>query len=447
MRSTRLSALLAGIALATIFLVVSGSASGQTPTPPAPASLQSLSLDLPGALQRARDYNQQFLSAGIATLLAREDRIQARAALFPTLNALSQYIYTQGNGTPTGVFVANNGVHIYNEQALVHAEVFSVTRRAEYQRAIAAEAVARARQDIAARGLIATVVQNYYGLITAQRHEANARRSLEEARNFADLTQKQERGGEVSRADVIKAQLQLQQRERDLLEAENNTVKARISLGVILFSNLSQPYDIADDLRPDAPLPAMDEIRGLLFSSSPEIRAAKAGQQQATAALSVARGAYLPTLTLDYFYGINSNVLALRDPEGHRNIGSVVEGTLTIPIWNWGANRSKVRQAQLQQRQANLELTFAERTLQSTLSLIYLEAQTARAQLQSLRSSLDLSAESLRLTVLRYQAGEATALEVVDAQSTLAQARNAYDDGLARYRVALAGLQTLTGRF
>ena len=72
----------------------------------------------------------------------------------------------------------------------------------------------------------------------------------------------------------------------------------------------------------------------------------------------------------------------------------------------------------------------------------YLEAQAARAQLDSLRGSPDLAAESLRLTVLRYQAGEATALEVVDAQNTLAQARNAYDDGLARYRVALASLQT-----
>jgi hypothetical protein len=95
--------------------------------------------------------------------------VQARAALFPSLNALNQYIYTQGNGTPTGVFVANNGVHIYNEQAVVHAELFSVTRRAEYQRTIAAEAVARARQDVAARGLIATVVR-----ITRPDHRAAA---------------------------------------------------------------------------------------------------------------------------------------------------------------------------------------------------------------------------------------------------------------------------------
>jgi outer membrane protein TolC len=106
-----------------------------------------------------------------------------------------------------------------------------------------------------------------------------------------------------------------------------------------------------------------------------------------------------------------------------------------------------VRQAELLHKQAQYDLTFAQRTLEATLSLQYLEAQAARAQLASLRSSLDLSAESLRLTVLRYQAGEATALEVVDAESTLALARNAYDDGLARYRIALASLQTLTGRF
>jgi len=77
----------------------------------------------------------------------------------------------------------------------------------------------------------------------------------------------------------------------------------------------------------------------------------------------------------------------------------------------------------------------------------YQEAQTAREQVDSLRRSVDLAAESLRLNGLRYQAGEATILELVDAQTTLTQARNALDDGLARYRLAVANLQTLTGAF
>jgi outer membrane protein TolC len=195
------------------------------------------------------------------------------------------------------------------------------------------------------------------------------------------------------------------------------------------------------------PLPGLDEVRSLALSRSPELRAAQAGLRQAEAGITSARAAYYPALVIDYFYGIDANVFNTRGPENRQNLGSVVQGTVSVPVWNWGATRSKVRQAQLQRRQAELDLTFAQRTLQFSLSTFYLEAQVARSQLESLRSSLDLSAESLRLTVLRYQAGEATALEVVDAQTTLATARNAYDDGLARYRAALASIQILTGRF
>jgi len=404
-------------------------------------------MDLAGALSRARVYNQQFFAAGTAAALAREDRVQAKAAMLPTLNAFNQFIYTQGNGTPSGVFVANDGVHIYNEQATVHAEVFSVSRRADYHRAQAAEAAANARRDIALRGLVATVVQNYYAVITAQRHLANAARSADEAQRFVDITRKQEAGGEVARADVIKAELQLQQRQRDLLDAETNAARARLALGVIMFPDVNQRYSIQDDLRPDAPLPPLEEIRTLALNNNPESTAAEAGLQAARFGVTSARAAFYPALVLDYFWGIDANVFGIHGPGDRQNLGSVVQATVNVPVWNWGATQSKVRQAEIQRRQAEFDLSLAQRQIQTNVQSFYLEAQTARSQLASLRSSLDLSGESLRLTLLRYQAGEATALEVVDAQSTLAQARNAYDDGLARYRLALANLQTLTGRF
>ena len=96
---------------------------------------------------------------------------------------------------------------------------------------------------------------------------------------------------------------------------------------------------------------------------------------------------------------------------------------------------------------AETELTLAQRQLQANVADFYKEAASAQSQVESLRSSADLAAESLRLTVLRYQAGEATVLEVVDAQTTVVQARNTLDDGLVRTRVALAQLGTLTGTF
>jgi outer membrane protein TolC len=121
--------------------------------------------------------------------------------------------------------------------------------------------------------------------------------------------------------------------------------------------------------------------------------------------------------------------------------------TLQIPIFSWGADRSKLKQAELRRDQARVELTHAQRELLSRLRQFYNEAAIARDEMESLTSSADLAAESLRLTNLRYQAGESTVLEVVDAQNTLTQARGAYDDGQSRYRVAVATLQTLTGNF
>jgi outer membrane protein TolC len=149
---------------------------------------------------------------------------------------------------------------------------------------------------------------------------------------------------------------------------------------------------------------------------------------------------------LDYFYGIDANQFAI-STNGVRNIGYSTVATLQIPIFSWGADRSKLKQAELRRNQAHVELNFAQRQLLSHLREFYTEAETARSEMESLQSSADMAAESMRLTTLRYQAGESTVLEVVDAQNTLTQARNLYDDGQSRYRVALANLQTLTGNF
>ena len=415
----------------------------QPPSPPA----GPLTIDLADALNRARAYSPQFLAGGIAASLAHEDKVQAKAALFPTVEAVNGYIYTQGNGTPEGVFIQNNGVHVYDEQAAVHAEVFSFGKQAQYRQTIAAEAAARARQDIARRGLAATVITSYYGLVTAQRHVVNAQRSLDEARNFEDITRKQEQGGEAARADVVKAQFTRTQRERDLAEAQTNVEKAKLALAVLIFQDLGQPFSVVDDLRPDGPVATPPEIREQAVAMSPEIRTAQSSVEQASFGIKAARAGFLPIFSLDYFYGIDARQWAVRDPEGHRNLGNVAQATVTVPVWNWGSTRSKVRQAELQRQQAELDLRFAQRQIDANTNAFYIEAQAARAQIQSLRGSADLAEESLRLTLLRYQAGEATALEVVDSQTTAADARNAYDDGLARYRLAQGNIEILTGRY
>jgi len=240
-------------------------------SPPAP-----LRLTLDDAMARARANSPQILSANIATLLAREDTVQAKAALLPEASSFNQFIYTQPNGAPSGVFVSNDGTHVYNNQAVVHGDIYSLGKIADYRKTQVAEAVARAKAEIASRGLTAVVVQNYYGMVSSTRKLANAQQSLAEAREFLDITQKQERGGEAAHSDVVKAQIQVEQRQRDAQESQLGLDKVRLGFSVLLFPDFRQDFTVVDDLDASRPLPPLAEVQKLAGASSPDIRAPKA---------------------------------------------------------------------------------------------------------------------------------------------------------------------------
>ena len=422
-----------------------------------PASGAPLTITLQDALQRARQNDPQYRSAITDLGLAREDRVQARAGLLPNLNYNNSFIYTQGTaplparcisitaGCPTSIFIANNGVHEYISQADVH-QALSLTNFADYRRSAAALAQARAKAEIATRGLVVTVTQAYYGLVVAQRKYATAQRAAAEAARFLDVSQKLEHGGEVAHADVIKARIQAQQQQRDLQEAQLGMERSRLDLAVLLFPDFNQDFAVVDDLQTPEPLPTFAEVEAAGKKNNPDLRAALAALEVANHEVAAAWGGLLPALNIDYFYGIDANQFAVRT-NGVQNLGYSAVATLQIPIFSWGADRSKLKQAELRRDQAHVELTFAQRELLSHLRQFYSEAEASRSEMESLASSAELAADSMRLTTLRYQAGESTVLEVVDAQNTLTLARNAYDDGQARFRVAEANLQTLTGTF
>ena len=416
-----------------------------------------ITITLQDALQRARQNDPQYHSAMTDMGLAHEDRVQARAGLLPSVNYNTSFIYTQGTaplpanclnspaGCPTSKFIANNGVHEYISQADVH-QALSLTNVADYRRSQSALALARAKAEIASRGLVVTVTQAYYGFVVAQRKYATAQRASAEAERFLDISVKLENGGEVAHADVIKARIQSQQQQRDLQEAQLDMERSRLDLAVILFPDFNQDFSVVDDLQTPEPLPTFEETEAAGKKNNPDLRAALAAYDVANHEVTASLGGLLPSLSVDYFYGIDANQFATYT-DGIRNLGYSGVATLQIPIFSWGADWSKLKQAKLRRDQAHVELNFAQRQLLSHLRQFYLEAKTARSEMDSLASSAEMAADSLRLTTMRYQAGESTVLEVVDAQNTLTTARNAYDDGQSRYRVAIANLQTLTGNF
>ncbi|HET7441301.1 MAG TPA: TolC family protein, partial [Terriglobales bacterium] len=379
----------------------------QAPPPGTSGSNAPLTLTLQDALQRARANNPQYQSALTDFGVAHQDLVQSRAALLPNATYNMQYLYTQGNGTTsnTPVFIANNGVHEYIAQGNVHQSLSPQTF-AEYRRTAAAEAVARAKAEIASRGLVVTVVQSYYGFLVAQRKYATAQRAASEAQRFLNISQKLEKGGEVAHSDVLKAQIQYQSQQRDLEQANLEMNKSRLDLAILLFPDFNENFTIVDDLGPPEPLPTFEDVQTAGTRNNPDLRAALAAFREAGQEVRVAWAGLLPAITLDYFYGLDSNHLATEttvfDPSGRpisvSTLGNSASATLQLPLWTWGANISKVKQANLRRHQAQVELSFAQRELLANVRNFYHEAEVARAQLESLSLSAQMAAESLRLT-------------------------------------------------
>ena len=405
------------------------------------------------AISRARGNEPSFAAAVAASGVSNLDRSIARAALLPSVTYHNEYLYTQGTGAlssgggagalGTPRFIANNAVHEYVSQGVV-SETIGLQQFTAASRASAAAAVAAANLEIARRGLVSTVVGLFYASLASENKVVVARRAASEADNFVTLAQQREAARENAHADVVKAQLQQQQRSRDLADAIVQAQKSRLDLAVLLFPDPRSPYTLTTTAVVPA-LPARTEVEAAAAHHNPELQSALASLHENDLGVASARAAYLPDLVLNYSYGIDAAQFATKSPNGLRNLGYSASATLDIPVWDWFSTQHKVKQSQILRDAARIALTSTQRQLIARLDEFYAEAATARDQLASLNLSVQTAAESLRLTRLRYTAGEATVLEVVDAENSLTTAELAREDGTTRYEMSLANLQILTG--
>jgi outer membrane protein TolC len=424
------------------------------PAKPSPAATVPV-ITLQDAIARAEKNDPGYAGSVAERNAAHLDQGISRSALLPMVTYHNQYLYTQPNGLKNqagqGVaaqaaprFIANNAIREYASQALV-SETLSASGFADLKRAGAAAAKANADLEVARRGLVVTVATAYYTLVAEQSSVRVAQQTEDEAKSFLDLTQKLESGREVAHADVVKADLVLQQRQRELADTQLAAEKARLELGTLILSDPRMPYRLADsDLIPPT-LPSRADSEAAASKNNPELKSALEALHLSQEEVSAARAAYLPTLSFNYTYGIDAPQFAVNGPDRVHNLGYSAFATMDIPVWDWMATRDRVKQSELRRGAAKTQLSFTQKKLIADLDEYYSEAKVANDELTSLNLSAQTAEESLRLTKLRYRAGEATALEIVDAENAATLAETASADGAVRYRVALANLQTLTG--
>lgn len=412
-------------------------------------------LTLADALRRAKAIDPAVRLALTNEKIAAEKTIQTRAANLPTVSSNSQFLYTEGNGTPSARYIANNGVHEYIAQVDVH-QALSVANIALYRQSVVASAWAHDQTEIAQRGLMVAVVQNYAMVVAAQRKFDSLQQALQVAQDFLNTTKELEHGGEVAKADVVKAQIQFDDSRVALQDGQLALENARVGLALMVFPDVNQSYVVVDDPAQSLLLPSRDDAEAEARQHNPALDAAFRAVRMASDAVTAAKAEYLPTMSLDYFYGIDANHFAMETPSNLRldpelggrpiqNLGYSALASLTLPIWNWGATHSRVKTEQELKQQAIEDREFAQRKLIADLERSYGEAKVAKSEMEIRQSSVANAEESLKLTLLQYKAGDATALEVVTAQDTLTLERGAFADAQTRYATALATLATLTG--
>ncbi|HEY2001417.1 MAG TPA: TolC family protein, partial [Acidobacteriaceae bacterium] len=333
-----------------------------------PAAPRVVSLE--EAIRRAQANEPNFATASAEAKATALDRSISRAALLPNAVYHNQFLYTQGNGqgvtiSPDGtqtpappIFIANNAVHEYTSQAVV-TETMGLKPIADVRLADATAARATAEYEIARRGLVATVVGLYYSLTASEHKVAVAERANNEAAGFTDLTGKRETAREVAHADVVKAQLLQQQRERDLADAKLAADKSRLELGVLLFPDPRTSY--ATESTPLPVMPSRADVEAQATAHNPELKSALAAVHMSDAEVLGARAAYLPDLALDFNYGIDAAQFATKTPTGVNNLGYSASATVDIPVWDWLATPHRVKQTEIRRNAARVALTATQR--------------------------------------------------------------------------------------
>lgn len=419
------------------------------------ASPVAQAVTLQEAIALAIAYEPNFALAQAEAKATKLDRTNARVAILPIATYHNQVLYTQPNGvpasrigqttsTPSPIFIANNSVREYASQGVFN-ETLGLGQVGAIRLADANAARAEAELEIARRGLVNAVVGLFFGSGADNEKVAIAGRSLTEAERFLDIAQKREAARESAHADVLKAQLQQQQRLRELEDARLTAYKARLELAVLLYADPLTPFIPAASAAP-APLPDRAGVETLARKNNPEIRSALASLEASRAETYSARAALLPGLGLNFTYGIDATNFGVNGPDGIRNLGYSMGAQLDIPVWDWLTTERNIKKSRIRENATKIALTFTQRRLIAELGAYYAEAEVASRQMASYDASLLAARESLRLTSLRYVDGESTVLEVVDAQSTLITTENAQIESRFRYQLALANLQTLTGK-
>lgn len=432
------------IPLTVLFLLLCAVSQAQTPSP-------SPSLSLDEALRLANAQASTFQTAILNERIAAEDVRQAQAAFRPKVSAPLSYTYTTpAIGLPPGEprtqsFISNDAIGVYDALVNVSGDFDIAGRlRATLARNRALLAAAHAGAEVAKRELAQAVIEAYYGLALASAQVRAAEGNVTAAEEFEHITSLLLTGGEVAQVDLTRAQLQTLARRDELEKARASEAVAAGALRVLVGYEFSRPI-AATDLALALPVASeLQQFRAEDVSKRPEFQQLEQQLRAAREDIRIARADRLPSLSYSINGGFNTD--SIRPPRLKEHTGASAAISFSVPIFDWGASRSRERQARLRAEVTENEQKIALRGFTQQFYAAQAQATSAAARISRAREGVLKAQDNLSASIARYRAGEAQIVEVTDAQTTLVEQRSALYQAIFDYQTAVGRLRLATAQ-
>jgi outer membrane protein TolC len=250
--------------------------------------------------------------------------------------------------------------------------------------------------------------------------------------------------GEVASVDVTRARLQTLARRDELEKARANEEVAAGALRVFVGYEFSRPINTTD-LSLEIPIDSdYRQFKAEDVSRRPEFVQLEQQLRAAQQEIRIARADLLPSLSYSINGGFDTDSLKAPRLKEHTGVSAAV--TVSVPIFDWGATRSRERQARLRVELAENERTIALRGFTQQFYAARAQVESATARIALAREGVAKAQDNVDASIARYRAGEAQIVEVTDAQTTLVEQRNALYQAIFDYQTALARLRLATGQ-
>jgi outer membrane protein TolC len=405
-----------------------------------------LNLSLREALDRALKYNLALVETGESIQVRRAQRMLALSQLIPTLTVRPSVTGEQinllafGFPLPPGTPGVVGPFTVYDARAYGTSNLsFQSWRnyRSGGQAVRAEELSLRDARD----QVVQIVIQLSLQTITASARIDAARARVRTAERLYQQALDRRNAGTAPGIDVLRAQVEAQAERQRLIAYEGDFDKQKLALGRAIGLPAGQPFRTTETV-PYAPLPAgvtLEESLGKAFEQRSDYRAADALVHASQLALSAARAARLPSLSLNADYGVIG-------PGVTRAHGTFsVSAAANIPVFEGGRIRANIALAESQLRQRTAEREDLRGRIDAEVRAAFLDVRTAERQVEVARNNLELAQKTLEQAQDRFNAGVTNNLEVVQAQEAVATAEESLIASRYAYNSAKTALLRARG--